>query len=141
MHHDFQLTLAQLWILSGLESDALDALDRDEAARQLVHREHQLAGRMIHDSMRQLRHANQPIRGETLLLGTAARPISPDIEAVALFLESEVPDGVFPSGEHRTVLAIPVHVATERPLVLGAGWIAQPGWPPKMLPIDGSPTG
>lgn len=133
---DYRLALTQWWITanSGAESHpAAGGGGRDAVALRISDGDHPLSVHLFRVLARDLCASIADLEDLEVLTGEAARPIGLDLEAVALFVADDVPDGVFAPGAQARASTVAVRRLGDDRLVAGINCVAVPGWPPTFL--------
>lgn len=138
---DYRLALTQWWmgLNPGVERDpSAGPGNRDSIAVRIAEGDHELSEQLLHVVGRDLA-ASLPWTSEAEVhVGTASRPIALDIEAVALFLATDVPDGRFEPGVPARSCVVTTRFSGDTRSVVGLNCIAVPGWPPRFDPLSAS---
>lgn len=107
----YRLALTQWWMSAnpGVQDDpAAGQGGRDDIARRICTGTHPFSEHLLRVVNRDLGEMISDFAGHELLVGTAGRPLAPDLEAVALFIADDLPDGVFAPGASARAVTIPV---------------------------------
>lgn len=130
----FRLALVQFWMEDN--PHLWEPKERDHVAAELVDGTHPFAPRFQVALTKELRRLTAGIQDWTLVAGSNARPVSPEIELVLVMAQENLPTGALEAGATTPAVSVPVTLTSDGWLVAGWNGVAEPDWPPVIHPVD-----